>query len=206
LGVLTASALAALAASFATNETAAAAAAVVTIDGAPVSGVISRNGHLLVPLRAPMKKVGATVAWSDAMQTSTATAVGRELLRLKVGEKIAYVDGNPKRLTVAPVLVGHSEYVPVEMLPQISNAVITMSDGGTTATVTNLDLAGIDAVGASVGSSDPKGQILYLWVWLLPISGFLIVVAILTVKGRLERRRAWARPPEAVPEAFAAPT
>jgi hypothetical protein len=184
------SVLAAVAVSFLASKPAAASAAVVTIDGAPVSGVISREGHLLVPFRAPMEQVGATVDWSDATQTGTATYSGRELVRVKVGEDTAYIDGNAKSLTVAPVLVSHLEYVPVEMLPQISNATIAMSDGGATATITNFDLAGIDAIGASAGSIDPKGQILYLWVWLLPISAILVVLVIFATKGSLERRRA----------------
>jgi hypothetical protein len=111
--------LAALAVSCAVSKPAAAEAALVTIDGARVSGVVARAGHLLVPLRAPMKAVGATVDWSDATQTGRAISNGRELVRVKVGEEIAYIDGNAKNLTVAPVLIHHAEYVPVEMLPQI---------------------------------------------------------------------------------------
>jgi hypothetical protein len=184
------SVLAAVAVSVVASKPAVAGAAVVTIDGAPVSGVISRAGHLLVPFRAPMEQVGATVDWSDATQTGTATYSGRELVRVKVGEETAYIDGNAKTLTVAPVLITHLEYVPVEMLPQISNATIAMSSDGATATITNFDLAGIDAAGANAGSIDPKGQILYLWVWLLPISAILVVLVIFATKGSLERRRA----------------
>jgi hypothetical protein len=183
------SVLTAVAVALVASKPAPAEAAAVTIDGAPVSGVISREGHLLVPFRAPMEQVGATVDWSDATQTGTATYSGRELVRVKVGEETAYTDGNAKSLTVAPVLISHLEYVPVEMLPQISNATIAMSDGGATATITNFDLAGIDAIGASAGSIDPKGQILYLWVWLLPISAVLVVLVIFATKGGLERRR-----------------
>jgi hypothetical protein len=181
------SVLAAVAVSLAASKPAPVEAAAVTIDGAHVSGVISRQGHLLVPFRAPMEQVGATVNWSDATQTGTATYSGRELVRVKVGEETAYIDGNAKSLTVAPVLISHLEYVPVEMLPQISNARIAMS--GASATITNFDLAGIDAIGASAGSIDPKGQILYLWVWLLPISAVLIILVIFATKGGLERRR-----------------
>jgi hypothetical protein len=121
-------------------------AAIVTIDGAPVTGVIVHEGHILVPFRVPMEALGAT-----------------------------YIDSNPKTLTVAPVLVSGLEYVPVEMLPEISNAKLDLSADGTTATITDFDLAGVHAAGGA-GGVDPQGKLLYLWVWLLPISAVLCAI------------------------------
>ena len=151
-------------------------AAIVTIDGAPVTGVIVHDGHILVPFRVPMESLGATVDWSDATQTGTATVSGAELVRATVGQQTAYIDSNPKTLTVAPVLVNHLEYVPVEMLPEISSAKLDLSSDGTTATITDFDLAGVHAAGGA-GGGDPQGKLLYLWVWLLPISAVLCAIA-----------------------------
>jgi hypothetical protein len=158
-------------------------AAIVTIDGAPVTGVIVHEGHILVPFRVPMESLGATVDWSDATQTGTASMSGTELVRASVGQDIAYIDSNPKTLTVAPVLVNHLEYVPVEMLPEISSAKLALSSDGTTATITDSDLAGVHAAGGG-GGVDPQGKLLYLWVWLLPISAVLCAIVFFATGGR----------------------
>jgi hypothetical protein len=150
-------------------------AATVTIDGAPVTGVIVHEGHILVPFRVPMESLGATVDWSDATRTGTASMSGAELVRATVGQETAYIDNNPKTLTVAPVLVSGLEYVPVEMLPEISSAKLNLSADGTTATITGFDLAGVHAAGGG-GGVDPQGKLLYLWVWLLPISAILCAI------------------------------
>jgi hypothetical protein len=167
-----------------------ASATTVTIDGAPVTGAISKDGHILVPFRAPMESIGATVVWSDVGQTGTASYSGHELVRTVIGSPTAYIDGFPKALTVAPVLIEpqHLEYVPVEVIPQISNAVLVIGSDGDSATITNFDLAGVHAAGAGAASQDPQGKILYLWVWLLPISGVLCLLAYIFATGEVMRR------------------
>lgn len=165
-----------------------ATAATVTIDGAPVSGVIVHDGHILVPFRAPMEQIGATVVWSDSEQTGTATSSGAELVRAIVGSTTAYIGGYPKVLSVAPVLVEHLEYVPVEVLPEISNAQLTLAPDGSSATITNFDLAGVNAIGSSAANQDPQGKLLYLWVWLLPLSIFVCAVGYIVAIRQVERR------------------
>jgi hypothetical protein len=164
-----------------------ASAAAVTIDGAPVKDVVAQAGHLLVPFRAPMEQIGAVVDWSDDTQTGTASTNGRELVKVKVGDTTAYIDGNSKALDVAPTLVKGLEYIPVEMLPEISSASLALSADKMTATVTNFDLTGVDAVGAAAASADPGGKILYLWVWLLPIGFVISLAGFFAAKARLEK-------------------
>jgi hypothetical protein len=55
----------------------------------------------------------------------------------------------PKVITVAPVLIEpqHHEYIPVEVLPEISAAKLTISADGSTATITHFDLVGVNAAG-----------------------------------------------------------
>lgn len=166
--------------------TATASAAVVTIDGAPVSGAVVHDGHLMVPFRVPMEQIGATVAWSDAAETGVASVSGHELVRTLIGSNTAFIDSFPKELTAAPVLIDHVEYVPVALLPQISHARISYSDDGTSATVVGFDRAGIDAVGADSASGDAGGRNVYLWVWLLPISAVLCGAAYIILKAQLE--------------------
>jgi hypothetical protein len=126
-----------------------ASAATVTIDGAPVTGVVLHEGHLMVPFRAPMQQIGATVVWTNSVQTGVASASGKELIRTKIGSKTAVISGAPKVITVAPVLIEpqHLEYIPVEVLPEISAAKLTISADGSTATITHFDLVGVNASG-----------------------------------------------------------
>jgi hypothetical protein len=172
------------AAALATTGTARAGS--VTIDGVPVSGAIARDGHLLVPFRAPMQQLGATVRWSDADKTGIASAAGHELVRTAIGVPTAYIDGNAKQLDTAPVLIDHLEYVPVEMLPEISHAELSVSADGNSAAITGFDLAGVNAVGSDAVSGDPQGQILYLWLWLLPISAAVCFAAYMVLTAQLQ--------------------
>jgi hypothetical protein len=133
----------------------AASAATVTIDGAPVSGVVVHEGHLMVPFRAPMQQIGATVVWTDKARTGVASASGHELIATKIGSKTAMIKGAPKVITVAPVLIEpqHLEYIPVEVLPEISAAKLTRSADKTTATITNFDLVGVNAAAAAAAAA-----------------------------------------------------
>lgn len=148
---------------------AAAVAAGVTIDGTDVQNVVERNHHLLVPFRAPMEQLGATVTFANP--TATATMNGSELVKVDIGNVDGSIQGHPHQLTVPPELVSGLAYVPVEMLGDISRATVVYSDDRTSATVTNFDLAGVEAVGsggASEGLDTP-----WLWVFLLPISAVI---------------------------------
>jgi hypothetical protein len=130
----------------------AASAATVTIDGAPVKGVIVHEGHLMVPFRAPMQQIGATVVWTDKARTGVASASGHEVIATKIGSTTAMIKGAPKVITVAPALIEpqHLEYIPVEVLPEISAAKLTLSADKMTATITNFDLVGVNAAAAAV--------------------------------------------------------
>jgi hypothetical protein len=188
-----------------------ASAATVTIDGTPVTGSIVHEGHIMVPFRAPMEQIGATVVWTDGEQTGVASASGHELIRTKIGSTTAMINGAPKGITVAPALIEpqHLEYIPVEVLPEISAAKLEISADGDTATITSFDLVGVNAAGAEAAAAavpaapagpavtadgsgfpsvDPDGKILLVWVWLLPISAAVAGFAYFAVIGQVERK------------------
>ncbi|MGD0471795.1 MAG: stalk domain-containing protein [Candidatus Velthaea sp.] len=129
-------------------------AATVTIDGAPVTGTILHEGHLMVPFRAPMQQIGATVVWTDKVKTGVASAQGHELIRTAIGSKTVVIKGAPKVITVAPALIEpqHLEYIPVEILPQISRAKLTFSPDRKSAVITNFDLGGVAAAAAAAAA------------------------------------------------------
>ncbi len=128
----------------------AAVATLVTLNGAPVQGALNQGGHIIVPLRAPMEAVGVKVDWSDATQTGVATGpAGDQLLSATVGNPIVIVTGNPVTTDVAPQLVQQVEYVPVEMLAEISDATVTYAPDRSSATITGFDINGLRRHGQS---------------------------------------------------------
>ncbi len=158
-------------------------AATVSIDGQPVTDVIPKDGHLMVPFRAPLEAIGATVTWDDATNVASATYGGAQLVTVTIASTQATVTGNPKTLSVAPVLENHLAYIPVETLADISHATVEYSADRQSATVTNWDLAGINDVGAGLAG------VLPIWVWILALGGILCWVIMLILDRMLQRPR-----------------
>ena len=162
-----------------------AVAASVTIDGQPVSGAVSEDGHLMVPFRAPLEAIGAKVAWDDATSIASASDATGQLVTVKIGSTEATVRASTKDLSVAPVLENHTAYIPVEMLADISHAQVAYSADRTSAAVTNWDLAGVNDSGATGNTK----IFFWLWVWILVVGGFSYLVAAAAVS-RANLRRA----------------
>jgi hypothetical protein len=160
-------------------------AASVTIDGQPVSGAVSKDGHLMVPFRAPLEAIGATVAWDDATSVASASYNNAQLVTVTIGSTEATVTGTSKDLSVAPVLENHLAYIPVEMLGDISHAKVAYSADRTSATVTDWDLAGVNDIGATGNTK----IFFWLWVWILVVGGFSYLIAAAAVS-RLHSARA----------------
>jgi hypothetical protein len=145
----------------------------VTLNGAPVSGALNQNGHIIVPLRAPMEAVGGKVDWSDATQTGVASSpAGEQLISATVGNQTVLVTGNPVQVDLAPQLVNGLEYIPVEMLAEISNADVVYSPDRSSAAITGFDLEGMRAK-----SNNLKG-VLPIWVGILVGGGIAAAIAI----------------------------
>jgi len=148
-------------------------AASVTIDGQPVTGAVSKDGHLMVPFRAPLEAIGATVAWNDATSVASAMYGNAQLVTVTIGSTEATVTGTSKDLSVAPVLENHLAYIPVEMLGDISHAKVVYSADRSSATVTDWDLAGVNDIGAAGNTK----IFFWLWVWILVVGGFSYLIA-----------------------------
>ena len=152
---------------------AAAAASILTLNGTPVDGALNQNGHIIVPLRAPMEAVGGKVDWSDASQTGVAhSPTGEELISATVGNETVLVTGNPVSVDVAPQLVNGVEYVPVEMLAEISSATVTYAPDRSSATVTGFDINGLRAHG------EGGRGVLPIWLGILVGGGIASAIAI----------------------------
>jgi hypothetical protein len=155
-----------------------ASAATVTIDGIPIPDAVAQGGDLLVPFRAPMEQIGATVDWTDPV--ATASMGDQQLVQVTIGKTESLLYGNPHTLSVAPVLVNNLSYVPVELLADISHATVTYSADKTSAAVTNFDLAGISDVGSVTISWT-------IWGWILVAAGIISGAAGLVVQQQTAR-------------------
>ncbi|MFY9234582.1 MAG: copper amine oxidase N-terminal domain-containing protein [Fimbriimonadaceae bacterium] len=93
----------------------------VTIDNQPLrfSGIGPRsvNGRTLVPLRGIFEALGAVVTWNAASQTVGAVKDNIEL-RLKIGDRIAEVNGRETLLDVPPQIMSGSTMVPLRFVAE----------------------------------------------------------------------------------------
>lgn len=86
----------------------------VKIDNNPItfsSDPVNQNGTTLVPMRKIFESLGCTVSWEDSTKTITATKDSIEI-KLTLGSTVAYKNGTPINLTVAPQSINGSTYVP----------------------------------------------------------------------------------------------
>lgn len=82
---------------------------------------IQKNGSVLVPFRAIFEVLGLKVDWDPKTQTIKGSKPGT-LIKLKVGSTIAEINGNQKKLTVAPSIIKGSTYVPLRFIGEAVDA------------------------------------------------------------------------------------
>jgi hypothetical protein len=76
-----------------------------------------QNNSVLVPFRVVFEKLGLKVLW-DA-KTGTVTGTGPNLsVSLKIGSKLATVNGTVKKLPLAPVSSGGTTYIPLRFIAE----------------------------------------------------------------------------------------
>lgn len=76
---------------------------------------IIQSGTTLVPMRAFFEALGADVSWDNATRTATGKR-GDITVTLTIGSKTAYVNGQPKTLTVPAQLINSSTFIPLRFV------------------------------------------------------------------------------------------
>lgn len=89
----------------------------------------SKNGTTLVPIRFISENMGSTVSWDKSTQKVTITK-GDTTIILKVGSKVALVDGIELSLNAAPEIKDGSLMVPLRFISDAFDADVYW-DGGT---------------------------------------------------------------------------
>lgn len=91
----------------------------VWIDGAEVKftnfNPVVEKGTTLVPMRPLLEKLNINMNWDGKTQTVTGTKEGLQL-SLKIGSTSATVNGQQKKLEVAPKSINNVTYVPIRFI------------------------------------------------------------------------------------------
>ncbi|WP_161568180.1 stalk domain-containing protein [Anaerobacillus alkaliphilus] len=109
----------------------------VTIDGEPQyysSEPVLVNGRIMVPLRDAFEMLGATVTWDSLTNKITIVSEGNEIL-LTIKQKIAFLNGMPISLIVAPKIFNNRAYVPLRFVAEAMNFEVTWYPSITTAEI-----------------------------------------------------------------------
>jgi len=109
-------------------------AAQVYVNGARLNvATVSESNTTLVPLRAIFQALGATVNWDGATQTVTA-AKGQTSVKLQIGSRTAYVNGQVVTLQVPGKIMQGNTMVPLRFLSEALGASVNWD--GATQTIT----------------------------------------------------------------------
>lgn len=87
----------------------------VVVNGVPVSlaaPALMQAGQVLVPAVRTFEAFGAAAVWQAADRAVMVTNRTGIVVRLRIGEPTAWVNGEPRSLPVAALLIGDQPYVP----------------------------------------------------------------------------------------------
>lgn len=78
---------------------------------------ITVNDRTLVPIRAIVEAMGGTVEWEQDAQ-EVVLELNEDEIRLVIGSKTAYLNGEPKNLDSAPVIVNDRTMLPIRFIAE----------------------------------------------------------------------------------------
>ena len=97
----------------------------VQVDGQPVYFANTQpqyiNGRVLVPLRGVFEQMGANVTWDQATRMVMATK-GTQDVQLRIGDRVAVVNGQTMNLDVPAMVVAGSTMVPIRFVSEALGA------------------------------------------------------------------------------------
>lgn len=92
----------------------------VLLDGYPLEFEVApqlEDGTTLVPFRTIAEALNVNVDWNEASQTVTAT-YKNSIVKLQVGNKIAYKNNTPSKLDVAPKIMNNRVLIPLRFFSE----------------------------------------------------------------------------------------
>lgn len=82
------------------------------------------DGRTLVPVRAIFEAIGATVTWDGATRTATGVRDDTTVI-IQIGNKTAYVNGEPKTLNVPAQIINGRTMVPARFISEAMGCDVT---------------------------------------------------------------------------------
>lgn len=97
------------------------------------------NGSTLVPMRAIFENLGATVKWDTLTNSVTASKDGTTI-KLTIGNKVAYKNGELFYLSIAPTVINQSTYVPLRFISEALDTDVGWINKPNTVTINTTNL------------------------------------------------------------------
>ncbi|MEG6615417.1 stalk domain-containing protein [Peptococcaceae bacterium 1198_IL3148] len=115
----------------------------IIVDSQPLDvSTASENGTTLVPLRAIFQSLGAEVNWDGPTQTVNAVK-GQTTIKLQIGSKTAYKNGQAVALQVPGKVVNGNTMVPLRFVSESLGANVVWDGASQTITITSTGTAPI---------------------------------------------------------------
>lgn len=89
---------------------------------------VIKNGSTLVPMRAFFEALGCEVKWDSKTRTAIGVRDGKEV-KLPIGSKTAFVNGEKKRLTVEAQLINSSTFIPLRFVGEALGDEVIWNNG-----------------------------------------------------------------------------
>ncbi len=96
------------------------------------------NGSTMVPMRAIFEALGMAVEWNNEERSVTATK-GEDIIKLTIGEKTLYLNGEAVELNVAPFIENGSTMVPVRAVSESVDAKVEWKQDKCTVEITTAE-------------------------------------------------------------------
>lgn len=117
---------------------------VMTINGSEKK--IDENGTVpvvtddrtLLPVRAFVEGIGGSVNWDENSQTAT-LKYGENEIKLTIGSKSAYLNGDEKTLDVTPVIINDRTMLPIRFIAESFGYTVLWNGSTETVTIINAD-------------------------------------------------------------------
>jgi hypothetical protein len=111
----------------------------------------------MVPMRGVFEALNAKVEWDNATRTVTATK-GDTTIKLTIGNKYAYVNGQKVALATEAIIVNGSTMVPLRFVAESLGAKVEWNNATRTAIITNQDQSGGKVTNPSQIVINPTNQ------------------------------------------------
>jgi hypothetical protein len=85
------------------------------------------SGRTMLPIRAVIEALGGVIEWDNDTFTTT-IKIDNKVIKIKVGDKVAYVNGAAKTLDVPAQLINQRTMLPLRFVMENLGGTVTWDD------------------------------------------------------------------------------